>query len=162
MQDSDCFNADLCDPIEGLCEERNLCGNGVMESGEFCEDGNSIDDDGCSSTCQIEFDSTCTATGQCESNNDCDLDGLAVCKVARGYQCTQDEDCFNSDLCDPFDQVCEERNTCGNGVLESEEFCDDGHLTEGDGCNSLCQIEFDSECSSLGQCEDYHHCDVLG
>ncbi len=34
--------------------------------------------------------------------------------------------------------------TCGNGVLEKFEQCDDGNLTNGDGCSSLCQMEGDS------------------
>lgn len=30
---------------------------------------------------------------------------------------------------------------CGDGVVESPEACDDGNLTDGDGCSSLCEIE---------------------
>ena len=32
-----------------------VCGNGIIESGEQCDDGNLVDGDGCSSTCQIEI-----------------------------------------------------------------------------------------------------------
>ena len=31
-----------------------VCGNGVLEEGEECDDGNTIDGDGCSSLCEIE------------------------------------------------------------------------------------------------------------
>jgi len=31
-----------------------VCGNGVIETGEECDDGNVVDGDGCSSTCQTE------------------------------------------------------------------------------------------------------------
>jgi cysteine-rich repeat protein len=31
-----------------------ICGNGVIESGESCDDGNTINEDGCDSTCNIE------------------------------------------------------------------------------------------------------------
>jgi len=31
-----------------------VCGNGVLESGEQCDDGNTVSGDGCSSTCQTE------------------------------------------------------------------------------------------------------------
>ena len=31
-----------------------VCGNGIVESGEQCDDGNTVDGDGCSSTCTIE------------------------------------------------------------------------------------------------------------
>ncbi len=30
---------------------------------------------------------------------------------------------------------------CGNEALEIGELCDDGNLTNGDGCNDLCMIE---------------------
>lgn len=32
-------------------------------------------------------------------------------------------------------------STCGNGVVEGKEECDDGDLQDGDGCNSVCRIE---------------------
>jgi len=31
------------------------CGNGVQEPGEGCDDGNTVDDDGCSATCTLEL-----------------------------------------------------------------------------------------------------------
>ena len=34
--------------------------------------------------------------------------------------------------------------TCGNGVLDKFEQCDDGNLNNGDGCSSLCQKEGDT------------------
>ena len=36
------------------------CGDGLLDAGEFCDDGNTDDGDGCSSTCTVEPDSTCT------------------------------------------------------------------------------------------------------
>lgn len=33
-----------------------VCGNGVIEGGEQCDDGNLVDGDGCSATCQAELD----------------------------------------------------------------------------------------------------------
>src|SRR6059036_2603751 len=31
--------------------------------------------------------------------------------------------------------------TCGNGVVEGTEECDDGNTTSGDGCSATCQLE---------------------
>ena len=36
------------------------CGNGNIETGEDCDDGNLVDGDGCSSTCKVEAGFTCT------------------------------------------------------------------------------------------------------
>ncbi len=40
-------------PISGPCPEC-VCGNGIQERGETCDDGNREDDDGCSPACQRE------------------------------------------------------------------------------------------------------------
>lgn len=37
----------------------STCGNGVHDEGEYCDDGNSIDGDGCSSACFLEAGWTC-------------------------------------------------------------------------------------------------------
>src|SRR5262249_33527684 len=37
-----------------------VCGNGAVESGERCDDGNTTDGDGCSSSCAIEMGYTCS------------------------------------------------------------------------------------------------------
>lgn len=36
------------------------CGNGSLDAGEVCDDGNSVNDDGCTNTCQIEQGWLCT------------------------------------------------------------------------------------------------------
>lgn len=59
---ADCFCGDnICDSTEdSLCQDCSsapsaaVCGNSVIESGEFCDDGNLEDKDGCSSSCQEE------------------------------------------------------------------------------------------------------------
>ncbi len=38
-----------------------VCGNGLLDPGENCDDGNATSGDGCSSTCQVEPGWTCTA-----------------------------------------------------------------------------------------------------
>jgi fibro-slime domain-containing protein len=41
--------------------------------------------------------------------------------------------------------------TCGNGVIDPTEDCDDNNTTSGDGCNQLCQVEANWECPTPGQ-----------
>ena len=59
-----------------------ICGNGLLETGEQCDDGNTNSGDGCSSTCQIES----------PNNPKGNLDGLH---------------CIPGELCDAFDVSCE-------------------------------------------------------
>ncbi len=59
---------------------------------------------------------------------------------------------------------------CGDGVIDPDEQCDDGNLTEGDGCNPLCQIETCYACTGApsqcgfapagASCEDGNPCTV--
>ncbi len=47
-------------------------------------------------------------------------------------------------------QLCTSISNCCNGVLDFGEQCDDGNTNNGDGCNSLCQIESNYECPTAG------------
>ncbi len=40
-----------------------VCGNGSVENGEQCDDGNTASGDGCSATCQLESGFTCPTPG---------------------------------------------------------------------------------------------------
>ena len=51
-------NGHCCSWHDGTCCGLNpkepVCGNGLMEEGETCDDGNTVDGDGCDSNCQFE------------------------------------------------------------------------------------------------------------
>lgn len=97
-----------------------ICGNGVLEAGEACDDGNMTPGDGCNSRCDLE-------SGAC---------GNAV--VEAGEDC----DDGNGDLGDGCTPECElESGGCGDGALNSGEECDDGNTTSGDGCSDSCRGE---------------------
>jgi len=56
--DPSCAVQGECMPETGECsapQQCSLCGNGQMDPGEECEDGNSYPDDGCSPTCMYEY-----------------------------------------------------------------------------------------------------------
>ncbi len=63
-EDSDCDDNnpntdDICvkpGTKESYCSNIELCGNGILNSGEQCDDGNKVNGDGCSSQCTIEHD----------------------------------------------------------------------------------------------------------
>lgn len=52
------------------------CGNGEVEAGEECDDGNTDNDDGCSSTCKDEFcgDNVVQAGEDCDDGNTTEFD----------------------------------------------------------------------------------------
>ena len=43
-----------------LCERSTVCGDGFVDAGEFCDDGSTVDADGCSATCTVEPGFICT------------------------------------------------------------------------------------------------------
>jgi cysteine-rich repeat protein len=104
------------------------CGDGTLQIGEVCDDGNKTNGDGCSATCQIEFLANCgdgrsNAGEECDDANVRDGDGCsALCRFENG--------------------------ACGNGRLETGlgEQCDDANRNSGDGCSSSCKIEPTLEC----------------
>ena len=75
------------------------------------------------------------------ANNNC-----AACPVGCSV-CSSSLSC--SSCTDPaatfINGICQSRR-CGNGVLEFGETCDDFNTANGDGCNSVCQIEPNYQC----------------
>lgn len=62
-----------------------VCGNGMVEFGETCDDSNTTAGDGCDATCQIEpicGNSMLEPTEQCDDGNTMNTDGCsAMCKL---------------------------------------------------------------------------------
>lgn len=85
-----------------------ICGNGLIESPEECDDGNTFNGDGCSSSCTIETALPRCGDGILDVGEECDL-GSQNGVVGSG--CTID---------------CKIAAVCGNGVVEDGETCDKG------------------------------------
>jgi cysteine-rich repeat protein len=91
------------------------CGNGVVEGGEECDDGNQANNDSCTNAC-----------------------ANAVCGdqiVGPGEQC-DDGNQVNNDGCSNACQL----PACGDGIVQAGEQCDDGNNLNGDGCSPSCQL----------------------
>jgi len=65
-----------------------ICGNSIIETGETCDDGNIISNDGCSSTCQAEVSQAICGNNILETGEACDdgnitsLDGCSnLCQI---------------------------------------------------------------------------------
>ena len=129
-----------------------VCGNGVMEIDEACDDGNKVGGDGCSADCKS---TEVCGNGKKDFGEACD-DGNIVNGDGCSANCMSDETCGNGkkdpgEVCDDGNAIggdgcsvnCMSNETCGNGkvdALTSEE-CDDGNTTSNDGCSSLCKNE---------------------
>lgn len=49
-----CFERELRGLADGLVGDVPVCGDGIPQNGEFCDDGNTADGDGCSAVCGVE------------------------------------------------------------------------------------------------------------
>jgi cysteine-rich repeat protein len=104
------------------------CGDSNFDFNEGCEDSNGTPDDGCTN-CLIDDSYPCNVT------NFSGLTGNASC---------------GSGVCDTTEEpapLCEPAQTCGNGLLESGEGCDDGNTDDFDGCNASCLAEDGAPCN---------------
>lgn len=126
------------------------CGNGLIELGEVCDDGNNVDGDGCSFNCQsseVCLDGTVNwVTGEeCDDGNSSNNDAcLNTCQLA---QCGDEfiriglEECDDGNLNDT--DACLSNCTlasCGDGFTQSGvEECDDGNFDETDTCLNNCK-----------------------
>jgi cysteine-rich repeat protein len=106
------------------------CGNGTVDAGETCDDGNTTSGDGCSATCQTEEQPPCCCgDGVINGGEQCD-DG----NTTSGDGCSST--CQTEEPPPPPPPCC-----CGDGVINGGETCDDGNTTSGDGCSATCQTE---------------------
>jgi cysteine-rich repeat protein len=75
------------------------------------------------------------------------ISAALACALALGAACDIADDrmewkvCSNGNLC-PLDTACSEDGlrclSCGNGIPEPGEACDDGNMRDGDGCDHNC------------------------
>ncbi len=119
------------------------CGDGVVDTGEQCDDGNDALNDGCTNLCAIEEGWSCIGSPSiceagcgdgviagdetCDDGNPAEADGCAFCAVEAGWSCNGEP------------SIC--ATTCGDNVVAGAESCDDGDLNDQDGCNSGCNTE---------------------
>ncbi|WP_422884877.1 DUF4215 domain-containing protein [Nannocystis pusilla] len=149
-----------------------VCGNGEVEGGEECDDGNDVEGDGCEPSCvptpqcgnsMIEQGEVCD-DGNTEDGDECSAD----CQTATPEPECGDGTVQEPEMCDDGNQEpgdgCEPDCTptppeCGNGIEEGDEQCDDGNDVDGgpgDFCKNDCTPFFPASCNAPA---DYVVCD---
>jgi fibro-slime domain-containing protein len=129
----------------------------LVRGNEACDDGNTADNDGCSSRCQLEPGYVCNASGVCrktvcgdgvkEGSEQCD-DGNLEPYDGCSPDCKNEPKCGTSTS--PVGKCV---SVCGDGILltsgNSTEECDDGNTLSGDGCSADCKIEDGFQCTTV-------------
>jgi fibro-slime domain-containing protein len=146
------------------CQTLEYCGDGIVQAdnGEVCDDGNTKAADGCSGVCQLEPGYACPAAGQpcvrtwicgnghIDPGEQCD-DGNTMAGDGCSADCTTVESGYNCPNVSGSGGPCTKipANSCGDGVIEGNELCDDGNMTGGDGCSSTCAVETGYTCPTV-------------
>jgi len=145
--------------LEDGCEPTVVCGDGVLATGEACDDGNRMPGDGCNGVCAVEANHVCPEPGApcvstivcgdgqiagteaCDDGNDVAQDGCSSrCSVESGYNCPA-----AGMPCVPSSS-----SECGNSAVEYPETCDDGNMAADDGCSATCTREPGYSCPEPG------------
>ena len=131
-----------------------ICGNGIPEAGEDCDDGafnSATRPDACRGDCRDAFcgDGVVDAGEDCDDENDLDGDGCsAACvtephcgdgEIGTGEVCDDGPD--NSDTVPDACRTDCRAARCGDGVEDGGEDCDDGGVLPDDGCSPLCEYD---------------------
>ena len=105
--------APVAQPEETRSQSSALLGNGKLESGEQCDDGNAVSGDGCSATGTIEAGYLCHVPGRaCSLASLC---GNAV--INAGEACDDGNTVADSNGCSATCAL----SLCGNGVLNNRQ-----------------------------------------
>ncbi|MFC1691547.1 hypothetical protein ACFL0W_05195, partial [Nanoarchaeota archaeon] len=151
----DLMGDDYCDPYLGCFNvdpDCGICGDGDVNYGEECDDGNTDDGDGCSSSCQFQ-----SAPPDCEQGLTICFDGTCSlnCPVTdTGYLCDGDGQCEENEGCTCND-CANESDTCDSGLvcsITAQACCDitgDGYCPQYTTCVSV-----DPDCDYSADCGD--------
>ncbi|CAI2386702.1 unnamed protein product [Moneuplotes crassus] len=133
-----------------FCISEAGCGNGIVDTGEQCDDSNHPSRNGCDSSCNEEYKYECFESSrygqtfcydrcgngrseaaqdeECDDDNRSSGDGCnSSCKLEVGYTHTVTEGQLSTHV--PI---------CGDQIKVPQEQCDDNDINDGEGCRSDC------------------------
>ncbi len=157
------FSCPSAQGFGGACMRINMarCGDGMRSPGEFCDDGNTVNGDGCSNQCSVEGGYDCPVFGkpcnlvescgdgkmsvatreECDDGNKTGGDGCsATCVLETNFTCPEPG------------KPCTSTVKCGDRKVTGDETCDDGNTGGGDGCSAMCKVENGWSCPAGSTC----------
>ena len=112
-----------------------VCGNGLIEAGEACDDGNATQCDGCSATCAVALNGcfisgACIADGTAEPGNACRACRRTVSRttyspVTAGTGCDDGLFCTAVDSCNSLGTCTGTSRTCSDSLSCTADACDE-------------------------------------
>ena len=127
------------------------CGDGVVTSGETCDDGSTNDGDGCSAVCLVEFGFECT--GEPSVCTEICPGAMAGTPCPDGNVCNGDERCDGAGACNAGTPLnCDDGNRCTIDFCDAVSGgCQHTQITTGTLCEApICvSVERDSTAGTL-------------
>jgi cysteine-rich repeat protein len=126
-------------PLLAACQPTRTpgCGDGTVDPGEECDDGNATPGDGCTACRHPRCGDAVVDSGEaCDDGNGTAGDGCTACRLPRCGDAVKDP----TEQCDDGNAVAGDGCTacllprCGDGILDPGEQCDDGDDADTDGC----------------------------
>jgi cysteine-rich repeat protein len=125
------------------CEDPGICvncGDGCLQFGETCDDGNTENEDGCDEKCGEEPCYKCYVSAK-------ELRTVIAPFCFGPSSCVHDEKC----------------GFCGDGIPGPGEVCDDGDTVSADCCDAECMpVESGTGCEDAFFCDGAESCDGSG